>query len=130
MRALDTNIIVRLLVNDSPEQAMAAQSIIADPCFLAPTVLLEAAWVLRSSYRFDRQNVATALSAILDYPSIQIENEPEVRWALKRHGEVASDLADLLHLAYSINTDRFTTFDQRLAAQAGSDAPVTVELAR
>lgn len=129
MRALDTNIIVRLLVNDSPEQAVAAQAIVADPCFLAPTVLLEAAWILRSSYRFDRKSVATALSAVLDYPTIQIENEPEVRWALKRHAEAASDLADLLHLAYSKNTDRFTTFDKRLAAQAGADAPVTVDLA-
>jgi len=53
VRAIDTNIVVRLLTADEPEQAAAAKRIIEHgDVFLGATVLLEAEWVLRAGYGF------------------------------------------------------------------------------
>ena len=52
MLAIDTNIIVRLLTNDDPDQAAKAKSLIEGAeVFVATTVLLETEWVLRGAYR-------------------------------------------------------------------------------
>ena len=54
MAALDTNIVIRLIVGDDPKQARAAEKLVAsEPCTVAPSVLMECEWVLRGSYRLD-----------------------------------------------------------------------------
>ena len=63
MTALDTNVLIRYLVGDVPEQAEAARALIDeltpdDPGFICREVVLEVAWVLERSYRFTRPQVA------------------------------------------------------------------------
>lgn len=51
MTALDTNVVVRFLVNDDDQQAQRARALIAaGNVHIPPTVLLETEWVLRSAY--------------------------------------------------------------------------------
>jgi predicted nucleic-acid-binding protein len=52
--AVDTNVLVRLLTWDDPQQGTAAKSLFAaGPIWIAKTVLLETGWVLRSLYGFE-----------------------------------------------------------------------------
>ena len=65
MRAIDTNIVVRYLTVDHPQQAARARAIIeGGDVFVGTTVLLESEWVLRSVYSFSRSEVAVALRAL------------------------------------------------------------------
>jgi predicted nucleic-acid-binding protein len=109
--AADTNVIVRLLTGDEPQQTAQARRLFeAETIFLPKTVLLEAEWVLRRLYRLERLAVNQALAALLSLPNVRGEDEPLLRQALawNRGG---MDFADALHLASSRTSERFATFD-------------------
>lgn len=122
MLAIDTNIVVRLLVADDPVQAEAARSLIGrEDVLVSSTVLLEAEWVLRSAYDLDRSAVLQTLSAFCGLPHVVLA-EPDrvaaaIAWAL-----AGLDFADALHLAGAAGCEAFVTFDRRLF-QAAARAP-------
>ena len=59
MIAFDTNLLVRIAVNDDQQQAALAEQLIEnDEVFISRTVLLEAEWVLRSVYKNPRNDIA------------------------------------------------------------------------
>lgn len=65
MLAVDTNIVVRLLVADDPVQSQIAAGLFRQhPIFIALTVLLETEWVLRSSYRFSAKAIWGSVSRV------------------------------------------------------------------
>jgi predicted nucleic-acid-binding protein len=127
LRSLDTNILLRIIMHDEPRQFEEAVSALASPVFIPATVLLETAWVLSHSYGIDRQSLAKALLGILDAPTVTVDEEPAMRWALARYSTVKSDIADLFHIAQSKRTEKFATFDRKLSGQAGSASPVPIE---
>ena len=65
MKGLDTNVLVRYLVQDDPKQAALATRYIErhctadNPCFIGQIVLCELAWVLESNYQQSRTEVST-----------------------------------------------------------------------
>ena len=62
MLAVDTNVIVRYLTRDDPEQFARASALIrSEDVFICTTVLLECEWVLRGAYRYSRDRIADAL---------------------------------------------------------------------
>ena len=128
MISLDTNILVRLIVEDDPLQQRKAAILLESPAFVSATVLLETAWVLRSNYGLSRNAIARALIGLIDAPNVVVVDETAIRWALERHAVAQSSLADLLHIATSTGTAHFATFDQKLVRQAGPDAPVPIEV--
>lgn len=112
MLAVDTNVVVRLLVKDDPEQYNRAFHLFKqEDVFLAKTVLLETEWVLRFVYRFEPPDVAQALVALIGLPNIRYEDETEVDQALAWY-QAGMDFADALHLASGSRATRFVTFDQ------------------
>jgi predicted nucleic-acid-binding protein len=121
MIAIDTNIIVRLLANDDPDQtARALRLLKEDRVFVASTVILETEWVLRSAYRADRGAIQQSLRKFLALPNVFIENERAVLQALEAHA-AGMDFADALHLATAHGrATRFATFDQSLQRRAAS----------
>lgn len=127
MRAVDTNILVRLFVNDDPKQAAAArQAVAAEPIFVPKTVILELEWVLRSLYGHSPDAIASAVDELISAPDAEIEDVTAVRRAIVwfRRGV---DFADALHLASSGHVDAFLTFDatmRRRAAAIGVRPPV------
>jgi predicted nucleic-acid-binding protein len=127
MRAVDTNVLVRLLVNDDPVQAAAAhQAMAAEPVFVPKTVVLELEWVLRSVYRRSSSAVAIAIEGLLAAEDISVEDAVAVKRALAWFKE-GLDLADALHLASSSHADGFLTFDialRRRAVDMGARPPV------
>jgi predicted nucleic-acid-binding protein len=112
--ALDTNVVVRFLMADDPAQARRAKALIAKhPVYVAPTVLLETEWVLRSGYEQSSVQIARYLRAFLGLPQVKLGEAEAVSEAL--HGyEAGLDFADALHLALSAEAAEFATFDQRL----------------
>jgi predicted nucleic-acid-binding protein len=128
MRAVDTNVLVRLFVNDEPKQTAAArQALAAGPTFVPKTVLLELEWVLRSLYGYASVAIASAIEDLISAPDADIEDETTVRRALGwfRQG---IDFADALHLASSGHANAFITFDKamrRRATTLGAEPTVT-----
>ena len=124
MKAVDTNVLVRVLTRDDPEQARAAAEVMrSGPVFIACTVLLETEWVLRHAYGFDRAEIGRALRALVDLTGVVVDGEAAVRSALAWHAS-GIDLADALHLARSADADELVTFDRRFAKRAEGVARV------
>lgn len=125
MIAIDTNIIVRYLTADHPEQSPRARAIIDDqPVFVAVTVALETEWVLRSAYGYSRVVAANAIRAFLGLPTVTIEDADLVATSLDL-AEDGMDFGDALHLVRTMQCDGFVTFDRKFikAAQtAGYDS--------
>lgn len=111
MLALDTNVVVRYLTQDQPDQAAKAQSIIDhDHVFVATTVLLETEWVLRSSYDFDASQIVAALRSFAGLPNVTVEDPGRLDAALS-HAAAGMDFADALHLAAASGCDALLSFD-------------------
>ena len=126
VRAIDTNIVVRLLTADDPEQAAAAKQIIeAGDIFLGVTVLLEAEWVLRAGYGFDATQIASALRGLAGLPGMSVE-EPTLLSTALEWLEGGMDFADALHLARSGHCSAFVTFDRKFAKRAEALAATPV----
>jgi len=123
MLAVDTDVIVRLLAADHPEQSPRARGFIeANPVWIATTVLLEAEWVLRAVYRFAPTAVGAALRALAGLPTVTLEHPGRVATALGWL-DAGLDFADALHLAAAGGQAGFVTFDARLIAAAPADGP-------
>ncbi len=114
MRAIDTNLIVRYLTGDHPKQSPRARAIIeGGPVFAPVTVVLEAEWVLRSTYEYRASDVIGALRAFAGLPTVAVEDEALVAAALDL-AEKGMDFADALHLCRSAHCENFLTFDRKL----------------
>ena len=118
MLAVDTNVIVRLLTGDEPTQATAARKLFAhNQIWISKTVLLETAWVLHSSYRFDAAAVRDALANLAGLHNVAVEDEPSVAAAfdLAAHG---IGFADALHVTGRPTGVKFLSFDRSLVRRA------------
>ncbi|MGV6876250.1 type II toxin-antitoxin system VapC family toxin [Pseudochelatococcus sp. B33] len=118
MLAIDTNLIVRYLTGDHPDQAARARAIIdRQPVFVAATVALEAEWVLRSAYGYRGAEVVRALRSFAGLPTVTVEDTARVATALDLT-EKGMDFADALHLGRSAHCEGFATFDRKLVKAA------------
>lgn len=124
VRAIDTNVLVRLLTKDDPEQFAKARALIeGGDIFVATTVLLEAEWVLRSGYEYARVDIISALRSFGGLAGVALENPHATAQALE-WAEAGMDFADALHLASSSRCGSFHTFDARLIRAAPDDIEV------
>jgi predicted nucleic-acid-binding protein len=102
MIGIDTNVIVRLIVNDDERQSRAAECFIREhggsgtPCYVSDVTLIETVWVLEAAYGYDRGMVAEALTAILEAEQLEFDSPVDAAAAVEdfRHGR--ADFADCL----------------------------------
>lgn len=127
MIAIDTNVIVRYLVGDDPEQTEAAQALVDgltpdEPGFICREVMLETAWVLERNYDFTRARVAEALMDLTASESIVVENSDEAAAAAHQYGQGGADFADrmILSAARRWGALPLHTFDRRLSRLEGT----------
>ena len=114
MLAVDTNVIVRYLTNDHPQQSPRARKLVdGNDVWVAVTVVLETAWVLRSVYRYAPEQVVDALRGFAGLPSVSLQNAALIARALK-WVEQGLDFADALHLSAAEHCEGFVTFDAML----------------
>ena len=122
MQAVDTNVVVRYLTGDNAGQTARAKAAIdAGDVFVSTTVLLESAWMLRSTYDFAEEEVATALRAFAGLPGVSVERPGPTAEALDRV-EKGMDFADALHLAAAARCEALLTFDRRFSNWPGIPA--------
>jgi predicted nucleic-acid-binding protein len=126
VRAVDTNVVVRLIVGDHPGQTALARAELAQGIFLSHGILMETEWVLRSYYRLSREEVGAALSELVDHADVVTPGLDSVRWALDRFGNGAdmADMADMLQIVAAVGQREFASFETGLAKQAEPDAPL------
>jgi predicted nucleic acid-binding protein len=126
MLAIDTNLIVRYLTGDHPDQSTRARALIgrAD-VFVCTTVLLETEWVLRSAYGFAANQIASALRAFAGLPAVTLEDPAAAAQALDWMAS-GMDFADALHLTKTAGCDAFISFDRKFARVAKRLAAVEV----
>lgn len=128
MIAFDTNILVRILVMDHPEQVAIARQLMAqDTVFISRTVLLETEWVLRSRYHKSRSELLAFFRALLETDNTVIETAEAISQAIKWYAQGA-DFADALHLA-TCGSAVMQTFDRefcKVARESGSAPAVRV----
>ena len=131
MIALDTNVLVRVVTADDPEQlAIALKVFGSGQLWIPKTVLLETEWVLRFSYELAPDVILNVLRRLLGFRNLQVEDRGAVLRALSLL-ETGVDFADALHLASSADAERFATFDRTLAqrsAKAGHEGLPPVDL--
>ena len=126
MTALDTNVLMRYLVGDVPEQAEAARVLIDsltpdEPGYICREVVLEVAWVLERSYGFTRSQVAEALMDLTASDTLVVENSDDVAAAAYRFRQGGVGFSDLMILraAERANSTPLQTFDQRFTRMQG-----------
>lgn len=120
MIAIDTNVVVRYLTGDHPEQSLRARAVVdSRPVFLPVTVVLEAEWVLRSAYGYAVKDIVNALRAFGGLPGVMIEDAALIAEALDR-AETGMDFADALHMGRSAHCEGIASFDRKFAKAAQS----------
>jgi predicted nucleic-acid-binding protein len=120
MLAIDTNLIVRYLTGDHPQQSPRAQALIdGQPVFVAVTVILEVEWVLRSAYGYAPPDIMRALRTFGGLPTVEVEDGAIVASALDL-SEKGMDFADALHLGKSAHCDGIATFDRKFVKAANA----------
>lgn len=127
MIAFDTNIVVRLLVQDEPDQAAQAERLLREAAetgeivFLSDPVLCEIVWVLRSQYKATRAEIADALDSLLHNELFEFEDRDLFEIALGAYRRTRADLADfLIGLQAKTRGARTTySFDGGLKGQDG-----------
>jgi predicted nucleic-acid-binding protein len=85
MRAVDTNVLVRLLVRDQPNQVRAAEDFIASGAWVSHLVLAESVWVLDAVYKRGPEQIASALEKLLDHKKLTLQDPDVVSAALEKH---------------------------------------------
>ena len=127
MLAIDTNVLVRYLTNDHPEQSVRAHALLtANDIFVSNSVFLESEWVLRSVYQFPASSRISALRTIAGLPNISVENPPLLAEALNR-AEAGMDFADALHLGAAAQCESLATFDRKFVKAASGLSPKVTE---
>ena len=123
MRAVDTNVLVRLIVRDSPEQVRVAESFIASGAWVSHLVLAEAMWVLDAVYDRTPEQVAGAIDMLLNHKDLTIQDAEVVATALghfrKRPALGFSDCL-VLAIARKAGHTPLGTFDRGLAKLDGT----------
>ena len=120
MIAIDTNALLRLVLEDPPAHADAVHALLLENRVLIPlTVMLEAEWALRSGYKFGKVEVLDALEQLAALPQVVVEHSSRVDVALAWSRE-GMDFADALHLAGADGCDALATLDRALSRKAKS----------
>ena len=118
MTGLDTNVLVRYVMQDDPRQSPRATRLIESlsaesPGFVPVVALVELVWVLSGSYGLARAQVSTVIATLLRSKELVVDRAELVAQALKRHGADGADFADALI--------------ERIAAAAGCETTVTFD---
>jgi predicted nucleic-acid-binding protein len=121
---LDTNVLARYFIDEAGaddatvKQREAARTLLesGQGLYVPKTVALELEWVLRGYYRFSRDQVGLVFDALLNLPSLQLEDRAAIEQALAGL-RAGLDFADALHHASCRACTAIASFDQRSFAK-------------
>jgi predicted nucleic-acid-binding protein len=122
MRAVDTNVLVRLIAQDDADQVSAARRFIEGGVWVSVLVLAEAVWVLNRIYKFDAGQQAVALEMLLQNRQLLIQDSEAIQGALdlfRNHPVLGFADCLALQLAKDAGHLPLGTFDRKLAKLTG-----------
>jgi len=123
MRAVDTNLLVRLIARDDAAQAAAAEAFVAPGAWVPQIALVEAIWVLGSIYGMKPQQIAAAVEMLLSHKDLTLQDADAVAAALSHFRKrPALGFSDCLVLEASRKAGHLPlgTFDRRLGRLEGA----------
>ena len=124
MRAVDTNLLVRLLARDDARQTAAAEAFVSRGAWVSHLVLIEAIWVLDSVYQLGPAQLARAVELLLEHRDLTIQDADVVTRALESfRGRPALGFSDCLVLEVARQAGHLPlgTFDKALARLEGAE---------
>jgi predicted nucleic-acid-binding protein len=126
MTGLDTNVLVRYIMQDDAKQAPKATRLLESltveaPGFVSIVSIVELGWVLSSAYGLTREQLGQAFEALLRTKEIIVDRADQVLKALRVFNATSADFADCLieRSAVAAGCNRVLTFDARAAKVAG-----------
>lgn len=123
MRAVDTNVLVRLIVRDDARQTSAAEAFVANGAWVSLLPLAEAVWVLGSVYELNAEDQARGIEMLLDHRQLVLHDHESVEAALKLfRAEPALGFSDCLMLEVARRAGHLPlgTFDRKLGKIEGA----------
>jgi predicted nucleic-acid-binding protein len=124
MRAVDTNVLVRLIERDDPDQVRAAEEFIAPGAWISHVVLVETMWVLDAVFDRSANQIATAVEMLLDHRVLVIHDAEVVAAALihfKKRPKLGFSDCLVVETARKGGHVPLGTFDRELAKVDGVD---------
>ncbi len=130
MIALDTNILVRFLTRDDPDQAVEASDVIngltqEEPGFVCREVLVELVWVLERTYGYSRADITRALEGLLSASELAIEASGDIGAVLQLYESKGFGFSDLMirQAARRSGATVLVTFDKKAAQLDSVELP-------
>lgn len=124
MRAVDTNVLVRLVTRDDPKQVAAAESFVHRGAWVSTLVLMEATWVLTAVYDLTHEQIGTAIDMLLRHRNFTLQDSDTVAAALEQYrNRPALGFSDCLILETARKAGHLPwgTFDRNLAKLDGAE---------
>ena len=124
MRAVDTNILVRLITRDDPKQLAAAETYIDKGAWVSTLVLAETSWVLGAVYDLGHDEIATVVEMLLSHEHLTLQDAEVVAAALEQYRSLpALGFTDCLVLEIARKAGHLPvgTFDKRLGKLEGAE---------
>ena len=124
MISLDTNILVRIFVDDAgqPEQSKKARQIVSEykTVYVSQVVQVETVWVLSRAYGFSRKEIELVLESLLNNQSFRLENEKIFTAAFPLYCSSNIDFSDAVILQTSAQENlKLLSFDKKIQKQQG-----------
>ena len=124
MRAVDTNVLVRLIAQDDDRQRSAAEAFVSSGAWVSHLVLAETVWVLDSVYGLTRSELISVIEMLQDHEYVMLE-EPHVIFAAltnyKQKPSFAFTDCLILEIARKAGQIPLGTFDKNLAKLDGAE---------
>lgn len=124
MRAVDTNVLVRLLVQDDPRQFEIARAFVSGGAWVSHVVLAEAMWVLSRLYRMDAEAIAQSVELLLSQANVGLEDPSTVTAALlafRARPRLGFNDCLILEIARKAGHLPLGTFDRELGKLDGAE---------
>jgi predicted nucleic-acid-binding protein len=124
MRAIDTNVLVRLVTRDDAQQVAAAEAFVEKGAWVPQLAVAEATWVLSAVYDLDARAIATAVEMLLNHKDLTLEGSEVVAYALERFRKrPALGFSDCLMLEAARKAGHLPlgTFDRVLGKLEGAE---------
>src|SRR6185503_11932841 len=118
MRAVDTNVLVRLLTRDDARQLAAAEAFVAKGAWVSHLAIAEAMWVLVSVYERGPATVATAVDMLLSHEHLTVQDSETVAAAVaqfRQHPKVGFSDCLMMEIARKAGHTPLGTFDRESA---------------
>lgn len=127
MKGIDTNVLVRYIVQDDPAQAAAATRLLETelspetPGRICLIVMCELVWVLERAYGYDKASIAGVLRNLLQATELEVESSGAACKALRDYETGPADFSDYVvaHLNMEAGATQTFTFDRKAAKHRG-----------